>query len=240
MNECLGALNLEENECFGENRDTSTATCSRHPRPTRGAKWFDSKVRQALHCVRRARQQMFAKASPHNGLRYAVARKQLHYQVVVAKRSHARHFVASVKPGSDLWRLNSWHQGIRKTVVPTLKDPNSDPKFPIWVSDAADKAKLLATSWFPTTKPTIDPPPHTTDRSPTRPYRSVSHEEIMECLNATSNTSAPGLSGLNYKVSLGARALGNGSEHLRNIEGRGTIYLAHFHQAHFMPILNVT
>ena len=41
-------------------------------------------------------------------------------------------------------------------------------------------------------------------------------------------------------VSLGARAPGNGSEHLRNIEGRGTIYLAHFCQAHFMPILNVT
>jgi len=81
-----------------------------------------------------------------------------------------------------------------------LKDPNSDPKFPIWILDAADKAKLLATSWFPTIKPTINPPPHVTDRSPTRPYQSVSHEEIMECLNATSNTSAPGLSGLNYKV----------------------------------------
>jgi len=41
-------------------------------------------------------------------------------------------------------------------------------------------------------------------------------------------------------LTLGARAPGNGSEHLRNIEGRGTIYLAHFCQAHFMPILNVT
>ena len=40
--------------------------------------------------------------------------------------------------------------------------------------------------------------------------------------------------------SLGARAPGNRSEHLRNIEGRGTIYLAHSHQEHFMPILNVT
>ena len=39
---------------------------------------------------------------------------------------------------------------------------------------------------------------------------------------------------------LGARALGNRPEHLRNIEGRGTIYLAHSHQEHFMPILNVT
>ena len=41
-------------------------------------------------------------------------------------------------------------------------------------------------------------------------------------------------------LTLGARAPGNGSEHLRNIEGRGTIYLAHSHQEHFMPILNVT
>jgi len=143
---------------------------------------------------------MFARPSPHNGLRHAVARKQLHYQVVVTKRSHTRQFAASVKPGSDLWRLNSWHQGVRKTVVPTLKDPLSDLKFPIWISDAEDKAKLLATSWFPTTKPIIDPPPHKDAPSPTRPYRSVTHEEVKECLNVTSNTSAPGISGLNYKV----------------------------------------
>jgi len=180
--------------------EASIATCSRHPKQTRRAKWFDSKVRQALQQVRFARKRMFAQPSQHTSLRYAVARRQLHYQVVVAKRSHARKFAAGVKPGSDLWRLNSWHQGLRKTVIPTLKDPNSDPRYPTWVSDAADKANLLATSWFPTTAPSINPPPHVTDKSPTRPYRSVTYEEIMECLNATSNTSAPGLSGLNYKV----------------------------------------
>jgi len=55
------------------------------------------------------------------------------------------------------------------------------------------------------------------------------HEGLMRAINWS-----------DYLFSLGARAPGNRSEHLRNIEGRGTIYLAHFHQAHFMPILNVT
>ena len=39
----------------------------------------------------------------HTILHYHVARKQFHYQIVVAKCSHARAFATSVKPGSDLW-----------------------------------------------------------------------------------------------------------------------------------------
>ena len=178
----------------------SQAICSRKVKPPRAARWFDSKVREALKDMRLARKRMVQCPSKHMAMRYTVARKQFHYQIVLSKRSHARHFAANVKPGADLWRLNTWYQGVRKTTVPTLKEPTSDPKFPIWVSDSKDKAKLLAESWFPNNKPIIDPPPHPHMKVPTREFTSITDEEIAEALADTSNTTAPGISGLNYKV----------------------------------------
>ena len=179
----------------------SQATCLRRINPAKKAKWFDSKVREALRDLRKARKSMTRAPSRHTVLRYHVACQQFHYQIVVAKRSHARHFAASVKPGTDLWCLNSWYKGVRKTTVPTLKDPTApDPKHPIWVSDSKDKATLLATSWFPNRNTSIDPPPHVYPPSPTRPYSSVTNEEVLDILMEGSNTTAPGISGLNYKV----------------------------------------
>ena len=133
-------------------------------------------------------------------MRYHVACKRFHYQVALAKHSHARHFASTVKPGTDLWQLNLWYQGVRKTTVPTLKDPLSDPKFPIWISKSKDKATLLANSWFPNKKPDTKPVPHPHPPTPTRKFMRVTNEEILDALNKTSNTTAPGLSGLNYKV----------------------------------------
>jgi hypothetical protein len=179
----------------------SHATCLRRPRAPKQAKWFDSKVREALGDLRKARKRMCAFPTHHNTLRYQVARKQFHYQVVVAKRSHARQFASSVKPGTDLWRLNTWYQGVRKTTVPTLKDPNSvDPRYPTWYSQAPDKATLLAKSWFPNTKPTINPPPHPHPAQPTRTFQQVTEEEVKETLTECASENAPGISGLNYKV----------------------------------------
>ena len=81
--------------------------------------------------------------------------------VIVAKRSHARAFAASVKPGTSLWRLTSWYQGVRKTTVPTLKDPlNTDAWSPTWVSASPAKAKLLAESWFPNNAPKAENVPY--------------------------------------------------------------------------------
>jgi len=113
----------------------SHATCLRRPKPARAARWFDSKVREALKDLRKARKHLFRLPSNHNALRFQCARKFFHYQVVVAKRSHARTFASTVKPGTDLWRLTSWYQGVRKTTVPTLKDPTTDPRYPTWIAN---------------------------------------------------------------------------------------------------------
>jgi len=143
---------------------------------------------------------MVSVPSPHNATRYHVARKQFHYQVVVAKRSHARAFATKVKPGSDLWRLNSWYQGVRKTTVPTLKHPSSTQSIPVWVSQAAEKADLLATSWFPNNPTHTTHPPHPFPPSETRDFVPVTKEEIIDTLKECASDNAPGISGLSYKA----------------------------------------
>jgi len=145
----------------------SHATCLRRPKPARAARWFDNKVREALKDLRKARKHLFRPPSDHNALRFHYARKFFHYQVVVAKRSHARAFASSVKPGTDLWRLTSWYQGIRKTSVPTLKDPASDPLYPTWIASPKGKADTLANAWFPNAKPNTSRVPHVRPAQPT-------------------------------------------------------------------------
>ena len=140
--------------------------CFRKPKPVRRAKWFDSKVQEALQDLRRSRKWMNLLPNNHNALRYHVARKQFHYQVVLVKRSHTRQFAASVTPGTDLWRLTAWYQGVRKTTIPTLKDLTSDLKFPIWISESKDKATLLTSSWFPNRNSNINPLTPTPRRPP--------------------------------------------------------------------------
>jgi len=141
--------------------------CLRKEKGPRAAKWFDSKVREALREVCQVRNRLQARKDRHNAIRFSMARERFNYQVVVAKRSHAHTFATSVKPGSDLWRLTSWYLGVRKTTVPTLKDPSSSPKFPIWVSSSLDKAKLLAESWFPNNAPKAEDIPHHFPPKPT-------------------------------------------------------------------------
>jgi len=69
-------------------------------------------------------------------------------------------------------------------------------------STTQDKATSLMTNWFPPVKPI--PGSFTTDfteRLPqTRPLAPVTKEEVLKALKGTSNTSAPGLSKLNYQV----------------------------------------
>jgi len=94
------------------------------------------------------------------------------------------------------------------------------------------------------------PPPELAEEGPEAGPSSVhnSEDDVEDSLEPSSSSDddpvaklcREGGAALSHFLTLGARAPGNGSEHLRNIEGRGTIYLAHFHQAHFMPILNVT
>ena len=106
-------------------------------------------------------------------------------------------FAEGVKANTNLWRLNSWYRGIRKSITPSLKRLDSS-----WASSSQEKVELLSHTWFPPPAqisgdfftPLQSVNPHA------RPFISVTYEEIQNALKGTSNTSPPGLLGLNYKV----------------------------------------
>ena len=83
-------------------------------------------------------------------------------------------------------------------VLPPLKDTNREIN-----SDTQTKASLLKERFFPEKTNTVNidlasfdnPPP-----LPVRPWRPITTEEIHESLKDTSNKSAPGPSGINYKI----------------------------------------
>ena len=70
-----------------------------------------------------------------------------------------------------------------------------------WAATLGEKANILTSSWFPPPAqiPGLFPAP----KNPlpcTHPFFEVMRKEIDDSLNDTSNTSAPGISSLNYKV----------------------------------------
>ena len=89
-------------------------------------------------------------------------------------------------------------KGRRPQVLPPLKDADQNIH-----SDTVTKSTLLKNRFFPDKTNTVDieqaslnnPPPLTT-----RPWMPITAEEIHESLKDTSNKSAPGPSGINYKL----------------------------------------
>ena len=96
-----------------------------------------------------------------------------------------------------MWKLNSWYRGVRKSVTPSLRRPDLT-----WATSSQEKAELLSLTWFP--PPTIITGqfaiPADFHNPSSRPFIPISDKEIHDALSGTSNTSAPGLSGLNYQV----------------------------------------
>ena len=175
----------------------SLDTCLRKPRSPRSAKWFDNDVKRALKVMRNDRQHSRLHPSHHNLLCYQHSNTAYRYQIKKSKRSHAMSYAASVKTSTDMWKLNSWYRGVRKSVTPSLRRPDLT-----WATSSQEKAELLAHTWFP-------PPaiitgdfaiPQGFSNPNSRPFIPISEKEITDALSGTSNTSAPGLSGLNYQV----------------------------------------
>ena len=115
--------------------------------------------------------------------------------IAKAKRDWAYHFASNVE-SNKVWSLNNWYKGIRRYEMPPISYPDGSKA----VSNQ-EKANLFRTSFF------SDPPHvHTDDFDPstilpnTRPFSDITYREVDKHLRKTSNTSAPGLSGISYQA----------------------------------------
>ena len=96
----------------------------------------------------------------------------------------------------QLWEATRWRHGRRATRIPPLRAADGS-----FTQKPEDAAPLLAGRFFPTSASTISPS-HPDDPPPLRErdWPPFSAEEINDALANTSNSSAPGISGINYKL----------------------------------------
>ena len=133
---------------------------------------------------------------PCNILRdYRAATKNQQKIVRKAKTDWAMEFTNNVEP-KDVWKLTSWYRGVRRHTAPPLNRPDGSKAI-----TPEEKADTLFGSLF-------QPPPELENErgvdpifpNPnTRPFVDGT-EEVNNAISSTSNTSAPGRSGIGYKA----------------------------------------
>jgi hypothetical protein len=123
---------------------SSKETCSRKPSSPRASKWFNKDIRKALTRMRKDRARSRIVKTNHNILSYQTSRANYLFQIKRAKRSYTLYIASKVKPSTNLWKLNSWYRGIRRSVTPSLKRPDNS-----WASSSPEKVDLLHDTWFP-------------------------------------------------------------------------------------------
>ena len=156
--------------------------------PPKGAQWWNDQCTLSLHMLR----------NTPPGEACMRASKSFRVSVRAAKRSWAHDQLFENQKTDNIWRMARVRKGRRSQVLPPLKDANGSIH-----SDTLSKASILKNRFFPeknnavniAAASTDDPPP-----LPERPWLPISIEEIAEAINGTSNKSAPGPSGINYKI----------------------------------------
>ena len=127
-----------------------------------------------------------------------LASKTFRSTVQEAKRSWAHQQLFENADTNNIWNMARVRKGRRSQVLPPLKDTIGEIH-----SDTHTKALLLKNRIFPKKTNTVDiEQPALNDPPPlsTRPWLPIKTEEIREALKDTSNKSAPGPSGINYKI----------------------------------------
>ena len=156
----------------------------RHTPDPQGVNWWDSMCSTAVTIVRN---------TPHGPERRQASRA-LTATVAQAKRAWAQAALDGSN-GHDLWSVARWRHGRRISHIPPLKIDGTLCHEPERMADAFRERFFSSAPTNISPSQPDDPPTH-----PERPYHPVTEEEIQLALASTSNKSAPGLSGINYKL----------------------------------------
>ena len=156
--------------------------------PPKGVVWWNDDCSTKFHLLR---------SSPV-GFERKRASKIFRSTVREAKRDWAHQQLFENANTNNIWNMAHVRKGRRSQVLPPLKDTNGEIH-----SDTDTKASLLKDRFFPPKSNTVniklaslnDPLP-----LPPRPWVPITSDEIHSALSNTSNKSAPGPSGINYKL----------------------------------------
>jgi hypothetical protein len=183
----------------------SEATTKRARFHPKASPWFSSSIAKALADLREARKPL-ARQKNHwtrtpayrtDLAVYINCNKVLARLIRKSKRDWAMDFAAKVAT-KDVWKLTNWYKGTRRHHSPPLVHPDGRK-----ATTPEDKCNLLKTTFF------SSPPPlnsaetevdsHTVNPN-TREFVDITRDEVDRALRSTSNTSAPGPSGVSYRA----------------------------------------
>ena len=148
--------------------------------PGFNAKWWNEECREAARAVRGAN-------TPEDRAEVARMLKRI---IQWRKREWADQYIAS----ANIWEVAAWRHGRKSTNIPTLRDEDG-----IMHYDHHEMANMLADRFF---APDRGPIPTTFEDDPAPrpkcPHEEFGTEELEHLLKETSNSLAPGSSGIGW------------------------------------------
>jgi hypothetical protein len=124
-----------------------------------------------------------------------VARARLRQAIRSARRNAANKICQSIATAEDLFKITNWASGRRASRMPPISGPNGMAITP------DDQAQAFRTAFFPIAPPPVDLRDNFgIHQRPARDHHPISKHEIQSALDTSSNTSAPGAFGSNYRL----------------------------------------
>ena len=183
----------------------SEATTKRARFHPKASPWFSAEIADALADVRRTHKTL----AKHKGFRarspsyktdlaaYINCSKILVRLIRKGKKDWAMDFAAGVAT-KDVWKLTNWYKGSRRHHSPPLVHPDGHRAV-----TPEDKCDLLRKTFFSPPPPLNLAETATDLHSPhptTRDFVDITRDEVDRAIRSTSNTSAPGPSGVSYQA----------------------------------------
>ncbi|EUC56479.1 reverse transcriptase from mobile element jockey protein, partial [Rhizoctonia solani AG-3 Rhs1AP] len=149
--------------------------------------WWNEECSRALRAVKEGTgRDSDTRADLASALRGAIRR---------ARRSHADRICQRISTADEAFKVTNWYKGKRCAPLPPIKFQGN------LVTHPADKAKAFTETFFPKhSSPNISLEPHGVPYVPKRDFHPITEEEILNALSNSSNTSAPGAFGTNYRL----------------------------------------
>ena len=156
----------------------------RHTPDIRGLRWWNVHCEAALTAV----------ATTPRGARHD-ALKALRHTITEAKRGWSNDTLIDAT-ADTLWKATKWRHGRRANRIPPLLKLDGS-----LATTHTDLRDVLSSRFFPIV-PKLVPPSDPSDPAqlPSRPFAPITEEEVSRHLATTSNKSAPGPTGITYKL----------------------------------------
>ncbi|QRV93494.1 Reverse transcriptase from mobile element jockey protein [Ceratobasidium sp. AG-Ba] len=173
----------------------STATRETMPKTRVGnvakrCPWWDDTCSLAVHNI-----VSYSQSDQYDQDTWIALKGELRRCIRAARRSHADRVTAEVSQCTDLWKLRNWSSGKRYNKMPPIRSNAG------YATHPREQSQIFINSFFPAVPPEVDMTvADCIPRRESRDHHPITESKISEALASSSNTSAPGAFGSNYRA----------------------------------------